>query len=171
MKGIINNMKRVKVFLGGPIQYALNQQGDFCEKIKIQLSSLIYTLKKNNIEVFSAHSCESFGRCIPNDYQICTRDYSWMNVCDIFCAFLPSKQLGLIRSDGTCIELGWASSKNKPIILIINQDLLVHESALLRGMRDMFNVRCIDLDHVVNSPESLVNLVQNIAKDNNYGRR
>lgn len=46
MKGIINNMERVKVFLGGPIQYALNQQGDFCEKIKIQLSSLIYTLKK-----------------------------------------------------------------------------------------------------------------------------
>jgi nucleoside 2-deoxyribosyltransferase len=124
-----------KVFIGGPIQYALKGHY-FNPTIKEILEKVISEVESSGFQVFSAHRTEGYGEMDVTDMEsvICIRDFNWMKACDIFVAVLPSldNESHSVRTDGTCVELGWSSVLGKKVILIKSKS--VKYSHLIEGL-------------------------------------
>lgn len=156
-------MKKEKIFLGGPIQYAMGDDGIFDDHLKFQINAVLDILKKAGYQIFSAHEDEQFGKIDMGDKSelICQRDYNWMRQCDVFICILPVTKDGIpYRSDGTNIELGWGSALNKKIIILKNStDGYSH---LLTGLWGVSNVIYLDVEACIQSPSLLLD---NISVD------
>lgn len=170
---MINNKK---IFLGGPIQYAINREGHFDLGIENNLKFLIKRIKDRGHMVFSAHEAEEFGAITAEFgvHDVSKRDFNWMKLCDIYVALLPIDEMNKnVRSDGTYVEIGWASAMNKPIILIIDSSVEEELSMLVRGLDAIGNVQIVDLNQIMMDPGELVELIETtteqikfIAKEN-----
>jgi len=148
-------VKQISVFLGGPIQYILGDSGSIeYEKRKV-IQMLVDTLVADNIRVFSAHIAEGFGDNIPEKRKICQRDFEWMQKCDVFCLLLLPGEKDFIRSDGSCIELGWAFAEKKPIVIITDPDMLCKTSALLHGLVLESEARVLSINDIIENPNFL----------------
>jgi nucleoside 2-deoxyribosyltransferase len=146
----------VIVFLGGPIQYAISGRG-FDGDLRQLISSLYDVLTGAGVEVLSAHVEERFGEIDLSEeaLYVTKRDFEWMQRCDAYLCVLPPGEGGRpYRSDGTCIELGWASAMAKPVIMIW-EPCLVH-SHLIAGLSAIGNVRYMPIDEVKTDPSSVL---------------
>lgn len=156
-------MKGKSVFLGGPIQYAMSLDGNFDEKIKYTIKQLINMFECKGYKVYSAHVAERFGE-LTQDLkcdQVCLRDFNWMKHCDIYIAFLPKDESGsYVRSDGTYVEIGWASQLGKPIILVGEVLMCSQLSMLVRGLGSITSFEYLDIDEIVNTPEKIISVIQ-----------
>jgi nucleoside 2-deoxyribosyltransferase len=152
----------MKVFLGGPIQHAVDPNG-FDVRLRYLLLSVNKTLESNRVPVFSAHIAEDFGGydALGKEDMIAKRDFDWIQECDVYVAVLPAGQDGkLYRSDGTFVELGWASALRKPIILIsCNQTA---HSVLVQGLGTLSPVRYMSLEDLETSPSSLIEVLHTL---------
>lgn len=100
-----------RVFLAAPFTRYLKGQ-DFKSSAYEQITILLKLLRSNGYDVFSAHEREGFGAALMSA-PLCTRlDFEEMNQCDVVVAIMSDD------SYGVCIELGWASALNKPVILV-----------------------------------------------------
>lgn len=136
------------VFLGGPIQYAINIEQQFNSELKELILTIINYLSDNGVTVFSAHIEEDFGASTEkiSNNVIGKRDFEWMVQCDKYIAILPSDLEGnLMRSDGTHIELGWASALNKKIYIICSKSTQDQMSKVLQGLNAISSVEYIDI--------------------------
>lgn len=101
-------------------------------------------------EVLSAHWYESFGLMDVNgkSEMVTKRDFQWMCQCDVYIALLPpDENCKSIRSDGTCVELGWASALRKPVIIV--RSLKGIYSHLILGLAAIAPIIVLDYDEVV----------------------
>jgi|GEM_PF-1655524 len=150
-------MKQKTVFVGGPIQYALNEKGIFDASLKDQISFVLDILSNFNYRIFSAHMEEQFGEIdmAGKSAFICQRDFNWMKQCDVFVCILPSMKNGVpYRSDGICVELGWASSLGKKTIILKNMNN--GYSHLIAGLSAIGDVTYLDIDTCIQSPSLLL---------------
>lgn len=164
-------MKDKKIFLGGPIQFAFGENGKFNSDIKKTILLLINELKRNEYSVFSAHTSEKFGELTNqiDPSQICLRDNTWMKLCDIYVALIPSDIDGnYLRSDGTYVEIGWASSCNKPIVLILDQSQTDKLSSLVQGLNTICDLYLFDINEALSNTESLIMYIKTIISNTNY---
>ncbi len=162
---VIKDMnKKNVVFLGGPIQQAVDMNGQFNGNLKNLIIDLIDVFETSDIEVLSAHAAESFGDSTPHDSgDITARDYRWMQLCDVYIAiFFKNGHNDYIKSDGTHIELGWASAMGKPIILIGDNLPNEQNSHLVRGLGTIASVEFMELKEVVLNPANLITSVQRV---------
>jgi nucleoside 2-deoxyribosyltransferase len=156
--------RTITVFVGGPIQHALNSMG-FNQSLRQVIVRVIEALEADGFGVFSAHRDEEFGAVDTRGKSawVTKRDFLWMNSCDVFVAILPSLGSSLLRTDGTFIELGWASALRKPIVMVL---CLESEcSHLVSGLGAVTNVLMLDFDEVVAAPELLIRSVRRIVED------
>lgn len=154
----------MKVFLGGPIQFMI-EDPVLLERMKRAVRRLVRTLQDAGMEVFSAHLVESFGATTADwqPHSIAERDLDWMRRCDVFVALLPSDGTGdLGRTDGTHVELGWASAMSKPIVLVTESRLAHRYSQLVQGLHAVASVRRVELDELLGAPSSLVPVVREV---------
>jgi nucleoside 2-deoxyribosyltransferase len=82
---------------------------------------VISGLAEEGHQILSAHLHEGFGEMdVSGKFQeVCARDYRWMRQCDVFVAVLPLDANGnVVVSNGTSVELGWASAIGKPIVIV-----------------------------------------------------
>ncbi len=110
------------VFVGGPIQYAINEKGLFSQSLRSTLINVLERLETRGFRVLSAHRYERFGEVDMRGkfFEVCARDYAWMQECDAFVAVLPVDEHGVpVTTSGTSVELGWASAIGKPIVLVV----------------------------------------------------
>ncbi|MDR0217466.1 MAG: nucleoside 2-deoxyribosyltransferase [Enterobacteriaceae bacterium] len=153
----------VKVFVGGPIQHALKLR-TLDNKLQVHIKSAIHQLESFGAEVFSAHRTEQFGSTthLFTPEEVSQRDRQWMDRCDIFVAILPvcSQQKHLIRTDGTHIELGWASALRRPIILVTEKPFDDSASHLLKGLSAIAQVHHIPLTDFEHDPAILMHTIQ-----------
>lgn len=148
----------MKIFLGAPIQQVQNQDGLVMPNVKSMIEYIIETLQKEHNQVFSAHVEEEFGRVTESfsDEDICKRDYKWMNECDTYIAVFPNDAKNkMIQSAGTNVELGWATTLNKEIVLIYDFSKKQQLSKLVRGLQGIAHVKCINLNEVMKDAHSL----------------
>lgn len=146
-----------KVFVGGPIQYAQRPGGSFEPKLRHQFETVIGALEAAGLAVFSAHKEERFGEIDLSGQSafVVQRDIAWMRSCDLFLSLLPIDPEGRpYRTDGTCIELGWAATLEKPILIILNRR--AEYSHLVLGLHAVANVCYLEESEVFAHPESLV---------------
>lgn len=129
------------IFVGGPMQNAVSVENRFNPEVRLLIEKVLNILEKNQYNILSAHRYENYGEMdVSGKYeQVCSRDYNWMNACDLFAAVLPLDSNGdVICSSGTSVELGWASAKGKPIILI--RDVAPKYSHLVAGLNAVTRV-------------------------------
>lgn len=151
----------MNVFVGGPIQYALQENG-FDRTLKDNIISIFQILKDVKCTILSAYDEENFGSVIPPADEACDKDFSWMKACDLYLAILPGINNSHYRSDGTYIELGWASALNKPIIILCDLEHFDRMSLLLQGLKQISDVVYKDLKEVILNPLLLETYISNI---------
>ncbi|MEU3601342.1 hypothetical protein ABZ714_21875 [Streptomyces sp. NPDC006798] len=151
----------VNVFVGGPIQHALGGATGFHSPLRHAIHDIIEAATAANATVFSAHVAEKFGVDTPlfTPDQVSVRDFNWMRRCDVFVPVLPVVDGELLRTDGTHIELGWASGQDKPIVMVTPVPLAENASHLLRGLPMVGRVSVVDLAHAQRNPDSLIRLL------------
>lgn len=100
-----------KVFVGGPISHLMRENGFDEEFVKIH-SWVINELSRLGYQVLSAHVVEQYGKNkVDPDKAIVNRDLHWIDEADACIFLFPSKDCQSVRTDGTYIELGYATSK------------------------------------------------------------
>lgn len=122
------------VFVCGPITNACHTEG-FDPRVKTIVESLVQALVDAGIETWSAHRLESYGKEIPEfPENVYTRDWCYASTCSALVAVLPTDSTGaLYRTDGTFIELGWATALRKKLI-IVTDPVATGRSYLLDGL-------------------------------------
>ncbi|WP_226367326.1 nucleoside 2-deoxyribosyltransferase [Pseudonocardia sp. ICBG162] len=146
------------VFVGGPIQHAIRDDG-FWPPLHDWIQLAISTLSAHEAHIFSAHVVEEFGdrtaEYTPD--QVTARDLRWMSKCDVFVPILPLDMDGkLLRTDGTHIELGWATALGRPVVLLTTSPVVESASHLVKGLSTIADVQLLDLDSFAAAPELLV---------------
>jgi len=154
--------RNLNVLLGGPIQYISNSDNIIDTNKQGIIQSLINAMTSEGITVFSAHAEEQYGLKIPSVQEVCRRDFKWMNNCDVFCLMALDNGEHIVRSDGSCIELGWASSMNKPILILVDPDMLDNASYLLQGLVDNFKIKTLSIKNVIQDPSILVKAIHSM---------
>lgn len=141
------------VFFGGPIQHAFSAV--VCDKpLKSIILSLINRLKRDGYSVLSAHLEEKFGQVDMSGQPlyVTDRDHRWMLACDIYVCVIPAGRDGRpYRTDGTCIELGWASAYQKKVVVLWDSSL--EYSHLIIGLGAVADVTQLDLRDVLDNPD------------------
>ena len=149
----------MKIFIGGPIQYATNEEGYIIQSYREIILRIIETLEGQGYEVLSAYVEEQFG-AVSYKYsheEICYRDYMWMKECDKYIAIIPNGENGkLLRSDGTSVELGWASALEKDITIICDNNRLHTLSQVIKGLGSLCTVEYMNMKKVLEHPECLI---------------
>ncbi|MDX8000321.1 hypothetical protein FE394_14230 [Xenorhabdus sp. Reich] len=157
----------LKIFVGGPIQHAL-KSNTLDSHLQVHLKCAIHLLESLGAEVFSAHRAEQFGGTthLFTPEEVSQRDRQWMERCDIFVAVLPvcPQQKKLLRTDGTHIELGWASALQRPIILVTEKPFDDSASHLLKGLSAVAQVHHIPLNDFEHDATILSNTIQSVAE-------
>lgn len=140
---------RYSVFVGGPIQWAVASDGSFDRDLRIEINHALCALDAMGLRLLSAHVAERFGAEMEGltPERIAQRDYAWMLQCDMYIALLPQDENGrLYRSEGTMIEIGWASALRKPTLLLtVSEELGRAGSQLLRGLGAVAPFRVLEL--------------------------
>lgn len=148
-------MSKPKIFVGGPIQHAIAMDGSWKLGLRDNLTKILTALRSDEFEVFSAHEHELWGEVdwSGNPASVVQRDFSWMQSADIYAAVLPDENPHCgnpMRSDGTAIELGWASALQKPIALIWNE--FGAHSLITRGLSAVTQVASISFEAAMETP-------------------
>ncbi|MEU2226622.1 nucleoside 2-deoxyribosyltransferase [Streptomyces sp. NPDC018347] len=149
------------VFVGGPIQHAI-LPGGFVGHLQDAIQTAIGIARDNGANVFSAHLVEKFGAETASftPEQVSVRDLRWMRKCDVFVPVLPLLEDGTLRrTDGTHVELGWATALGRPIVLITKQPFADSASHLLKGLHRVGSVQAIDFDEFTEKPALLIDAV------------
>jgi len=134
--------------VGGPIQYA-SQPGTFYGPLRRDVMRAIEILRSRGFEVFSAHEAEAFGDRLSEftAAQIAHRDFSWMRAAHAYVAILPCDEQGsLMRTDGTHIEIGWASALDIPVLLLVDRAGRQQASLLLQGLVHLADVEIVEFE-------------------------
>lgn len=147
-----------RVLVGGPIQHGL-RGGRFDAGLRRGLLTLIDAVRAEGWQVLSAHEAEDFGMAegqfTPD--VVTKRDFEWVACSDIYIAAMPSDPTGRpIVSGGTCVELGWASARRIPVIVIWDEENAERYSHLVRGLHVTGSVSYLDYDGCQQDPRTLL---------------
>ncbi|MCS3803957.1 hypothetical protein HNO92_003907 [Chromobacterium alkanivorans] len=152
----------VSVFVGGPIQHALKKEGMTAEAAS-PIKAVHDVIHGMRLHLLSAHLAERFGQDSHNysPTEVVLRDYDWMVQCSLFIAILPcDNQSQLIRTDGTHIELGWASALKKPILVLAQSHSHAQLSHLVKGLACVTQVKILNMGGILHNPQILQEAIQ-----------
>lgn len=161
------DLRGVNAFVGGPIQHAIEPDA-FHGPLRHAIDVIIGGVSAAGAAVFSAHVAEDFGAntALFSPEQVSVRDLDWMRRCDVFIPVMPVLDDGtLLRTDGTHIELGWASALNKPIVLVTRTPVGTGASHLLRGLPSVARVSIVDMVDAVADPTELLQQVALVTRE------
>ena len=156
----------MRIFLGGPIQ-ALAGDGALLSSARQMIITASNYFSSAGAEVLSAHIIEEFGDLTHKwtPIEVTRRDRDWMQKCDVFIALLPKSSDGkLARSDGTHVELGWASALGKPIILVVDSDVEGETSHLVKGLGAVAHVTRVDSQALRSDPGRVMKLANDVLR-------
>lgn len=114
--------EQLRVFVGGPIQYLL--QAENSGSVICSHREIISALRDAGCTILSAHEAEAYGELSSmfSPAEVTERDYAWAAACDVYVALLPTDKRGIpYRTDGTHVEIGWATALGKRVILVLDE--------------------------------------------------
>jgi hypothetical protein len=144
------------VFVGGPFHHAVSDSGIFDPLVGALIVKITTSLEKAGFTILSSHLTEEFGQILNSTAEeIARRDFEWMQNCSAYVCLLPNHEDGKsYRSDGCCIELGWASALKKPTILV--RDMNTSFTDLIVGLGALGSVEHLSMKEVANDPNLLI---------------
>jgi nucleoside 2-deoxyribosyltransferase len=165
--------RKPTVFVCGPFTDALEEgpreeQPRLDEDLAAFLDLIHGTIEECQLKVASAHREELAGPhqlTRPRELTpevIAKRDLGWMRDCDAAVFVLGTPSQPCWRTDGTFIELGWATVLEKPVVLV--GDLDAYPSDLVRGMPDVLRSPMILAPkHLQERPATLLDALGRVA--------
>ncbi|GAB2208931.1 hypothetical protein ROS1_57490 [Roseibium sp. ROS1] len=162
-------IKIKKIFLGGPIKNAIEKSG-FNGGLKQTILDTLQLLQEANFEVDSAltegyleeervHALEA--SITPTEAT--AGDYQGVVESDIYVCLWPNGVDGQpFRSDGMCIELGWATASKIPCILI--REISANHSDIVVGLEAIGAVEHIDFPTFMQSPDVLLEAIETMNR-------
>lgn len=154
------------VFICGPITNVLHE-GQFDGSVRALIESVARRLEDAGFRVLSAHREERFGTAVPEDpREVFRRDWSLAQASAAMVFVLPADSTGrLVRTDGTFIELGWATALGKPLIVVIDSTTS-GRSYLLDGLLRLIpRTRILDIGEAVGTDKLAGELRHAISRD------
>jgi hypothetical protein len=125
--------KPLRVFFAAPFtQLIESASGVVAATWRDELRSMYDALVRRGHSVFLAHEREAWGEQLMTPQTCTPLDYAEMQAADVVCAYV-----GNPPSHGVHIELGWASSMRKPILILTDDG--VQYTPLLWGLGDVAN--------------------------------
>lgn len=158
-----------KVFVGGPIQKAIEQMG-YNNKLKNIVIETLQLLQKADFDIDSAltegyldddkvHNMET--SVAPSEAVM--GDYEGVTQCDIYVCLWPNNtDRSPYRSDGMCIELGWATASSIPCVLV--RDTKADHSDIVVGLGAIGVVEHLDILEFQKEPQTLIEAIENVSK-------
>lgn len=131
-------MVKFRVFIAAPFRSKINQAtGLVKEDFKNFLSNLDNFLEKRGHETHLALKRENWGRDKWSD-EDCTRtDYEKIKNSDVLLAYIDDSP-----TTGVYIELGWASSLGKKIIIVTQNKRTC--APLINGLQSLFGAEILE---------------------------
>ena len=153
---------RPAVLLCGPITNVI-RGGTFDSEVRRLIEGIAKRLDRAGFDVLSAHKVESFGESIPKQpSEVFLRDWDFAKTSRAIVAVLPStNDGGLIRTDGTYIEIGWAVALQKPLFMVLDSELSSC-SYLLDGLLE-FHAERLTTEEALNSENWLLRLASAVG--------
>lgn len=137
----------MKIFIAFSFSQLLNSETNCLEKSTVDLLSRIREdLINSGHDVFLAHYREMWGKELMGPMECTPKDYEEMLKTDLVIAF-PGNPI----SGGVHIELGWASSHKKTILLFLQEN--EKYSPLIEGLNtitatDTYIYKHLDYDTI-----------------------
>lgn len=125
----------MKIFVGAPFSNYLTSSS-FDPVLEKAIRDIVNLLREKTFSVRSAHLREEFGRFLAMPDVCTTLDWEEIRDCDLFLA-IP----GNPPSGGVHIELGWASSLKKKIVLCLEKE--ANYSPLVRGLAHLSGAKIV----------------------------
>lgn len=141
-----------KIFIACPISKYIDGDRFINDDFRFFIENMYHVCQKYAPEVFLALRREEYGKKMMTD--ICTElDFDEMKTTDLVVA-IPDDSMGV------AVELGWASSMKKKILLLLNRNQ--RYTPLISGLRDITDAEIIWYDGNLN--ETVLSNVDNIIK-------
>ncbi|SES78161.1 nucleoside 2-deoxyribosyltransferase [[Clostridium] polysaccharolyticum] len=138
-KSLYQNRKQ-KVFISTPITNAINSEtGCFDSVMASQISSIAEMLKERNCETFLAIEKEKWGKKIAKPEDCAVRDFRELKNSDKLIVYLTR-----CFSEGTCVEIGWATALDIPVTILCQKGMQV--SPLIKGLGSIGDNRLFYLE-------------------------
>ncbi len=133
------------IFLGGPIMHALSKSG-YDNTLRPVIESTIDLLETHGYQVRSALTEGYLDHGISleagESSEQAARDHKGVVGASCYIALWPSYDGSALRSDGMCVELGWATQAGVPCILI--RDMAARHSSMILGLDAIGSVEHLD---------------------------
>lgn len=128
-------MERFKIFIACPISKYLTEEG-MNKEFENFIKEIYQTCKEYSEETFMALYREEYGKARMSDAECTPLDFEEMKDTDVVIAF-PEDSMGV------AVELGWASSMKKRIMLILNEKY--EGSPLIRALYTVTDAKSISI--------------------------
>jgi len=158
-------MEKLTVFVGGPIQYASGDgHATFDRRLRAQIEATHDHLSRLGVRVLSAHLAERFGAGqVPTPSEVTHRDLTYMRQSDVYVAVLPLSDDGPYRTDGTHVELGWATALNVPVVILWDTEGAERYSFLVRGLAAAGLAVFVDISAFEADPGTLLQALRDLS--------
>lgn len=151
----------MNIFLAAPFTGKIDPVTQRIEQsYRSWLESIISKLVKSGHIVTNAHMREEWGAKLEPPEKAIRNDFSLVRDCDLVVAYL-----GNPPSDGVQMELGFAATFGKPIILICEAECSVPYLVDGLGALTQFSKLSFrDRDHLLEQLNEVIRTFQNAAK-------
>ena len=135
----------VRILLGGPIKAYFESSG-FNSVARTRYEKLIALLRSAGATVYSAPEAEKFDYAVETPATVTQRDFDWCRSADVYLALWPpGPDSRPIPSQGTAIEIGWATLLRCPIVFLWDEVHADEYSHLVRGLSSIVATSYLDI--------------------------
>lgn len=132
--------KKQIVFLSTPITNAIHPEtGRYDTRMAVQINRIAESIRAHGYDVFVAIEEENWGEKIATPEECTPRDYQHLLIADYLIVYLTT-----CASEGTLIEIGWASANQIPITVFCPKEMKI--SPLLDGLSQIGDHRIFHVD-------------------------
>lgn len=132
--------KKQIVFLSTPITNAIHPEtGRYDTRMAVQINRIAESIRAHGYDVFVAIEEENWGEKIAAPEECTPRDYQHLLMADYLIVYLTT-----CMSEGTLIEIGWASANQIPITVFCPKEMKI--SPLLDGLNQIGDHRIFHVD-------------------------
>ncbi|NWB45861.1 hypothetical protein [Pseudomonas gingeri] len=148
------------VFIGGPIMHAI-MRGSYNGPLREAIELTIRTVESHGCHVRSAITEGYLSHGVsfePGGFSEQTfRDHNGVVEACCYIGVWPSEGGVAMRSDGMCVEIGWATQSAVPCILI--RDLSAKYSDIILGLNSVGKVQHLDYAEFLSDSRKLLTLL------------
>lgn len=132
----------MNVFLASPFSQFCDEETDTIINNRWFFEDIIFKLKQKNIKYFCSQEREEWGAKYIGPTESIKADVNGIQECNLFVA-IPGNPI----SGGVHVEIGWASSLKKKMIVFLEKG--IEYSPMILGLPEITNCKFVYYDKLI----------------------